>query len=143
MSAFHEIWIEQCDTALSIRESFGLPKALGYPAGERLLAFVRAAEHDVDFAAKLPDFFARVRQLFTQGALRDYVEGVRRVEPHGHILHYKEALKGLETSYPPKVQRCSGDAEIRTLSGRGSALAVQVAGWSRLRDCDRVDAKQG
>lgn len=86
MTAFHEIWVEQCDAALSIRERFGLPKALGYLVGEKLLAYVRVAEQDTDFVAELPAFAARVREMFTPSELREYLDGVRRVGAHGHIL---------------------------------------------------------
>ena len=30
MIDFHKIWIEQCEAARSIREEFGIEKALGY-----------------------------------------------------------------------------------------------------------------
>ena len=38
MTVFHEIWIEQCEAALTIRARFGLPEALGH------LVVVRAAK---------------------------------------------------------------------------------------------------
>lgn len=86
MTAFHAIWIEPCEAALVIRERFGLPKALGYLVGEKLLAHLRAAEQDADFAAALPPFAARVRELFAPHELRAYLDGVRRIGAPGHIL---------------------------------------------------------
>lgn len=85
MTAFHEIWIEQSEAALAIRERFGLPKALGYLVGEKLLNFVRAAEEDQAFAAELPAFVAHVRELFAPHELREYFDSVRRIGAIGHV----------------------------------------------------------
>ena len=86
MREFHECWIEQCEAADSIRERFGLQKALGYLVGEKLLAFVHVAEHDAEFASELPAFVARVRELCTSHELREYLDSVRRVGAVGHVM---------------------------------------------------------
>lgn len=86
MTGFQELWIEQCEAALAIRERFGVHKALGYLIGEKLLAFFRTAEVDEEFAAELPAFTAEIRELFDPDEIRTYLDGLRRVGSHGHIL---------------------------------------------------------
>ena len=42
----HQIWIEQCEAARTIRERFGLQAAFDYAVGEKLMNFASAAsEH--------------------------------------------------------------------------------------------------
>lgn len=50
MDEFSDIWIEQCDAARDIRESWGTQKALGYLIGEKFLNYIRASDSrpDVD-----------------------------------------------------------------------------------------------
>lgn len=40
---FHEIWIEQCDSARDIKARFGLKTAFDYVVTEKLLNFASAA----------------------------------------------------------------------------------------------------
>ena len=56
MGESHEIWIEQCEAARDIREAFVPQKALAYLIGEKVLNFLRAADHDPAFAGELPLF---------------------------------------------------------------------------------------
>ena len=62
---WHEIWIEQCDAAESIRRRFGTRSALEYLVSEKLISFAEAAQRDPDFARALPRFVSRIRQIFT------------------------------------------------------------------------------
>jgi len=86
LTAFNEIWIEQCEAALAIRARFGLPKALGYLVGEKLLNFVRAAEEDQAFATELPAFVAHVRELFAPQELAESLDSGRRTGAMGHVM---------------------------------------------------------
>jgi hypothetical protein len=54
----HDIWIEQCEAAQSIRARYGLTAAFNYLVGEKLMNFVDAASRDRDFARELPQFVA-------------------------------------------------------------------------------------
>ncbi|MCP3915947.1 MAG: hypothetical protein GY711_10365 [bacterium] len=90
MSDFHKVWIEQCDAAQGVREHFGLEKALGYLIGEKLLNFIRVSESELDFAAELPAFVARVREDFEPHELRAYLDEVRRVGAAAHTLNEAE-----------------------------------------------------
>ena len=90
MVEFHKIWIEQCDAACDIREAFGLEKALGYLIGEKLVNFVRAADRHPEFAEELPRFIAEFQQIFQPWELREYLDGIRRVGPLGHVCTDEE-----------------------------------------------------
>ena len=83
MGEFHEIWIEQCEAARDIREAFGLPKALGYLLGEKLLNFLRAADEDPAFG-ELPRFVAEIKQIFDRAEIETYLDTVHRVGALGH-----------------------------------------------------------
>ena len=61
----HQIWIEQCEAAQTIRARYGLEDAFSYLVGEKLLNFTDAASRHPDFARELPQFVAAVRHLFT------------------------------------------------------------------------------
>lgn len=82
----HKIWIEQCESARGIKESFGSQKALGYLIGEKLMNFVKAADDRLEFAEELPKFIAEIRGMFHPSLLKDYLENVQRLGPLGHIL---------------------------------------------------------
>ncbi|MFV1960170.1 MAG: hypothetical protein ACC662_12245, partial [Planctomycetota bacterium] len=85
MTDFHRIWVEQCEAAEDIRARYGEAKALGYLIGEKLVAFVRAADTRPEFAAELPAFSAEVRRIFGAEAIRTYLDGIRRVGPFAPI----------------------------------------------------------
>src|SRR5215475_7339073 len=62
---FHQVWIEQCEAAQTIRTRFGLKAAFEYLVGEKLLNFAEAAANHGDFARELPGFVSQVRRIFT------------------------------------------------------------------------------
>jgi hypothetical protein len=64
MSEFHKIWIDQCAAAEGIRERFGVNDALRYLVGEKLLRFMEVSHERPEFAAELPQFVNRIRDLF-------------------------------------------------------------------------------
>ena len=72
----HEIWMEQCDAAETIKLRYGLKAAFDYAIAEKLLNFAEAAAQHPEFARELPRFVSRVRQIFTAqelaGAPRAY-----------------------------------------------------------------------
>ena len=61
----HEIWMEQCDAAETIKLRYGLKAAFDYAIAEKLLNFAEAASQHPEFARELPRFVSRVRQIFT------------------------------------------------------------------------------
>ena len=72
----HEIWIEQCEAAETIRQRYGLQAAFDYVVGEKLLNFAFAAEQHPAFARALPQFVSRVREMFTPGQILAHLERI-------------------------------------------------------------------
>ena len=62
---WHEIWMEQCEAAETIRLRYGVESAFDYVVGEKLLNFAEAAAEHAVFAQALPQFVSRVRGMFT------------------------------------------------------------------------------
>ena len=56
----HQIWIEQCEAARTIRERFGLQAAFDYAVGEKLMNFASAASEHPAFARELPRFVSEI-----------------------------------------------------------------------------------
>jgi hypothetical protein len=90
MIPFHKIWVEQCEAARGVQDSFGTPKALGYLIGEKFVNFLRASETRPEFAAEIPAFVSEIRGIFEPYALREYLGGLRRIGPMGHITTDEE-----------------------------------------------------
>ena len=90
MNEPRRIWQDQCAAAEGVQERFGTRKAIGYLVGEKLLVFLRFAEKEPAFASELPAFVAKVRDLFEPHELRGYLDEVRRVGAHGHVLSDEE-----------------------------------------------------
>ncbi len=82
---FHKIWVDQCEAAQGIKESFGSKKALGYLIGEKLLAFVSAADQRPEWAAEVPAFVSEIKAIFQPWEISDYLKSVRRVGALGHV----------------------------------------------------------
>lgn len=85
MDEFSNIWIDQCEAALGIRDDWGTQKALGYLVGEKLLNYIRVADSDPSWEANLPQFVAEIRQIFTNEELRTYFATTTRVGAAAHI----------------------------------------------------------
>ena len=90
---WHEIWMEQCEAAETIRLRYGVESAFDYVVGEKLLNFAEAAAEHAEFAQALPQFVSRVHGMFTPEEMathlpraerrrRELEEG-RRVERNG------------------------------------------------------------
>lgn len=90
MTNVENLWQEQRDAARSIRERFGVERALGYLLGEKLLNHLHAADRDPRFASTLPHFVAEVRDIFSREELRQYFSGPRRIGAAAHVLDAEE-----------------------------------------------------
>jgi len=75
---FEDIWREQCEAALAIKSSYGERAALEYLVGEKLLMFTSTARTRPEFAAQLPAFVGRVRQIFPREVIVAYVAELER-----------------------------------------------------------------
>ena len=78
---FHKIWIEQREAARGIEDEFGVQKALDYLIGEKFLDFLEVAETDADFRAEIPAFVAKIKAIFEQWQLAQYLQTARETEP--------------------------------------------------------------
>jgi hypothetical protein len=79
MHAPEEIWREQCAAAATIKSRFGRTAALDYLVGEKLLAFVTAAQSRPEFARQLPAFIAGIRELFDPDDIANDLERVEQL----------------------------------------------------------------
>ena len=74
----HQIWIEQCEAARTIRERFGLQAAFDYAVGEKLMNFASAAHDHPAFARELPRFVSEVRLMFSSDEIRTHLAQLER-----------------------------------------------------------------
>ena len=74
----HEIWIEQCEAARTIKDRYGLKAAFDYLVGEKLLNFAEAASEHRAFAQELPRFVSEVRRMFTAEEIATQLKRIER-----------------------------------------------------------------
>jgi hypothetical protein len=77
---FHQVWIEQCEAAQTIKTRFGLEAAFEYLVGEKLLNFAEAAANHADFARELPRFVSEVRRMFTPDEIAAQLAQIERAQ---------------------------------------------------------------
>ena len=76
----HQIWIEQCEAAQTIKARYGLTAAFEYLVGEKLMNFANAASRHPDFARELPRFVSEVRRMFTPDEIGAHLEQIERAQ---------------------------------------------------------------
>jgi len=74
LARFEHIWREQCEATITIQSRYGERAALDYLVGEKLLLFTATARMRPEFAAQLPAFVARIRDMFPQRVMISYLE---------------------------------------------------------------------
>jgi len=74
----HEIWIEQCEAARTIKARYGLKAAFDYLIGEKLMNFASAASKHPEFARGFPRFISEARQMFTPEEMRTHITRLER-----------------------------------------------------------------
>ena len=72
----HQIWIEQCEAAQTIKAGYGLTAAFEYLVSEKLLNFANAASRHPDLARELPRFVSEVRRVFTPDEIGAHLEQI-------------------------------------------------------------------
>ena len=75
---WHEIWLEQCEAAKTIRLRHGVESAFDYVVGEKLLTFAQAASEHPEFARAMPRFVSRVRGMFTVQEMETHLARTER-----------------------------------------------------------------
>ena len=86
----HEIWIEQCEAARTIKTRYGVTAAFDYVVGEKLINFASAASQHPEFARELPRFVSEVRRMFTSEEVRTHLVRLEREESERAIAVSKE-----------------------------------------------------
>ena len=76
----HQIWMEQCEAAQTIKARYGLTAAFEYLVGEKLMNFANAASRHPDFARELPRFVSEVRRMFTPDEIGAHLEQIERAQ---------------------------------------------------------------
>ena len=75
----HEIWMERCEAAETIKLSHGIEPAFDYIVDEKLLNFAQAATDNPEFARTLPKLVSRVRDMFTPEEIDEHLARVQRL----------------------------------------------------------------
>jgi len=90
----HNIWIDQCEAAQTIKAQFGLTAAFDYLVGEKLMSFASAASRHPDFARELPRFVSEVRRMFTPDEIGAQVAQIERShnEKNADVLEEEDGL---------------------------------------------------
>jgi len=101
----HNIWIDQCEAAQTIKAQFGLTAAFDYLVGEKLMSFASAASRHPDFARELPRFVSEVRRMFTPDEIGPQVAQIERShnEKNADVLEEED---GLLREGPAAVAEC-------------------------------------
>ena len=76
----HQVWIEQCEAARTIRERFGLQAAFDYAVGEKPMNFASAARDHPAFAREFPRSVSEVRCMFSADEIRTHLARLEREE---------------------------------------------------------------
>ena len=73
---FHKIWIEQCKATEGIRDHFGTQDAIRYLIGEKFLNFLEESDRRPEFAGELPNFVAKVKEIFEPHEVSEFLDGL-------------------------------------------------------------------
>ena len=81
----HQIWIEQCEAAQTIKARFGLTAAFDYLVGEKLMSFASAASRHPDFARKLPRIVSEMGRMFTPDVIGAQLAQIERSQNERNV----------------------------------------------------------
>ena len=123
-SKHHEIWVEQCEAARTIKARYGLKAAFDYAVGEKLINFASAAYEHPAFARELPRFVSEVRQMFSADEIRSHLARIEReqterdADVHGleDELHRESPARAAE-----RVRRFATIKELLTAVALGTS----------------------
>jgi hypothetical protein len=119
----HEIWIEQCEAARTIKARYGLKAAFDYVVGEKLLSFAGAASKHPDFARELPRFVSEVRRMFSPDEIRTHMARLEReqTERDADISDEDELLRESSAAAAERVQQFTTIKELLTATALGTS----------------------
>jgi hypothetical protein len=119
----HNIWIEQCEAAITIKARFGLTAAFDYLVGEKLLNFVGAASQHPDFARELPRFVSEVRSMFSPDEIRAHLAKIeqRQSEKNDEILDEDDSLRESPAEAVERIRQFALIKELLTSTTLGTS----------------------
>ncbi len=119
----HDIWIEQCEAAQTIKARFGLKAAFDYIVGEKLLNFAEASAHSPDFARELPRFLSEVRRMFTSDEIATQLADIERMQAKKdvEVLDENDPLRESPAETAERVRRFILIKELLTETTLGTS----------------------
>jgi hypothetical protein len=119
----HNIWIEQCEAAQTIKARFGLTAAFDYVVGEKLMNFASAASRHPDFARELPRFVSEVRRMFTPDEIGAHLAQIERaqIEKDIDILEGDDPLRESPAAAAERVRQFMLIKELLTATTLGTS----------------------
>lgn len=119
----HEIWIEQCETARTIKARYGLKAAFDYLVGEKLMNFSSAASQHPEFARELPRFISEVRRMFTPEEMRTHIARLEREqsEKAGDVSEEDELYRESPIAAAEHVRQFTTIKEFLTAAELGTS----------------------
>ena len=76
-----KMWMVQCEMAREIEDEFGTQEALAYLIADKFINFLEAADDDPEWRREIPAFVERIKTIFEDWQLAEYLETVRETEP--------------------------------------------------------------
>ena len=119
----HNIWIEQCEAAQTIKARFGLTAAFDYVVGEKLMNFASAASRHPDFARELPRFVSEVRRMFTADEIGAHLAQIERArnEKDIDVLEEDDPLRESPAAAAERVRQFMLIKELLTATTLGTS----------------------
>ena len=119
----HNIWIEQCEAAQTIKARFGLTAAFDYVVGEKLMNYASAASRHPDFARELPRFVSEVRRMFTPDEIGAHLAQIERAPNENDIdvLEEDDPLRESPAAAEERVRQFLLIKELLTATTLGTS----------------------
>jgi hypothetical protein len=119
----HQIWIEQCEAAQTIKARYGLTAAFEYLVGEKLMNFANAASRHPDFARELPRFVSEVRGMFTPDEIGAHLEQIERAqsEQDVDVLDEDDLLRESPAAAAERIRQFTLIKELLTATTLGTS----------------------
>ncbi len=119
----HNIWIEQCVAAQTIKARYGLTAAFDYLVGEKLMSFASAASRHPDFARELPRFVSEVRRMFTPDEISAQLAQIERLqnESNVEVLEEDDPFREDPAASAERIQQFMLVKELLTASMLGTS----------------------
>jgi len=119
----HEIWLEQCEAARTIKARYGLKAAFDYVVGEKLISFASAASQHPELARELPRFVSEVRRMFTPEEIRTHIAHLEREQSEKavDISEEDELYCESQIAAAERVRRLTSIKELLTAAELGTS----------------------